>query len=106
MDDKRSQIIYILAFPIVLTIGIVLIPIVADYSDHRLAEQAVGQVARWFSGHIISAIGFGLSILAVGAIEKHLRLATRSLPVLTLPSVAVGAGLSTPPGLEPMGLDR
>ncbi len=93
MNDKRLQIIYILAFPVVLTIGIVLIPVVGDYSDHRLAEQAVGQTARWFSGHIISAIGFALSILTVGSIDRHLRLSSRSLPGWILPWVAVGAGL-------------
>ncbi len=81
------------AFPVVLTIGIVLIPIVTDYSDHHLAEQAVNQTVRWFCGHIISAIGFALSILAVGSINKHLQLSARSLPTLTLPYIAVGAGL-------------
>jgi hypothetical protein len=93
MNNKRLQIIYILAFPVVLTIGIVLIPVVTDYSDHHLAEQAVGQTARWFLGHIISAIGFALSMLAVSSVERHLRFFSQSLPLLTLPCVAVGAGL-------------
>ena len=94
MSDKRLQIVYILAFPIVLTIGIVLIPVVVDYSDHRLATLAVGQTARWFSGHIISAIGFALAILAVSTIDRHLRYASQSLPVLALPFITVGAGLN------------
>jgi hypothetical protein len=93
MDDKRMQIIYILAFPVVITIGIVLIPVVTDYTDHRLPEQAVDQTGRWFAGHIIAAIGFGLSVLAVGSINRHLQLTSRSLPGVTLPSIAVGAGL-------------
>ena len=93
MNNKRAQIIYVLAFPVVLTIGIVLIPVVTDYTDHRLPEQAVEQTVRWFAGHIIAAIGFGLSILAVGSINRHLQLTSRSLPGVTLPSVAVGAGL-------------
>ena len=93
MNDKRAQIIYVLAFPVVLTIGIVLIPVVTDYTDHRLPEQAVEQTVRWFAGHIIAAIGFGLAILAVGSIDRHLQLMSRSLPGVTLPGVAVGAGL-------------
>ena len=72
MNDKRPQIIYVLAFPVVLTIGIVLTPVVTDYTDHRLPEQAVEQTARWFAGHIIAAIGFGLAVLAVGSIDRHL----------------------------------
>ena len=93
MNDKRAQIIYVLAFPVVLTIGIVLIPVVTDYTDHRLPEQAVEQTVRWFAGHIVAAIGFGLSILAVGSIARHLQHAARSLPVVTLPSVTMGASL-------------
>jgi len=93
MNDKRAQIIYVLAFPVVLTIGIVLIPVVTDYTDHRLPEQAVEQTVRWFAGHIVAAIGFGLAVLAVGSIDRHLQLTSRSLPAVTLPGVAVGAGL-------------
>ena len=93
MNNRRTQIIFILTFPIVLTISIVLIPVVADYSNHQLAEQAVEQTARWFAGHIISAIGFELSIPAVSTIKKHLQFTSRSLPTLTLPFIAVGAGL-------------
>ena len=93
MNSKRSQIISILAFPVVLTIGIVLIPVVTDYTDHRLAEQAVAQTGRWFLGHIISAIGFCLSILAVSSIDRHLQTKSGLLPRLTLPFIAVGAGL-------------
>ncbi|MBN2098017.1 MAG: hypothetical protein JW753_00315 [Dehalococcoidia bacterium] len=93
MDSKRMRIVTILAFPVVLAIGIVLIPIVADYSDHQLAEQAVGQSARWFSGHLIAAIGFAVSMLAVVSVDRNLRLSSRSLPAMTLPFIALGAGL-------------
>lgn len=93
MNSKSLQIISILAFPIVITVGIVLIPIVPDYADHHLAEQAVGQTMRWFSGHIISAIAFAMSILSVASIGKHLQHSSRTLPVLTLPFIAIGAGL-------------
>jgi len=91
MNTKRIQIIFILTFPFVLTIGIMLIPVVADYSNHQLADQAVEHTARWFAGHIISAIGFALSIPAVSTINKHLHLTSRSLPTLILPFIAVGA---------------
>ena len=93
MNQKRMQIIYILAFPIVLTIGIVLIPVVADYSQHHLAEEAVGQTMRWYVGHILSAVGFALSILAVSTIDAYLRQTERALPALTLPFITIGAGL-------------
>ena len=93
MNNKRLQILSILAFPVVLTIGIVLIPVVTYYTDHRLPEQAVGQTMRWFFGHISAAIAFAISILAVGSIDRHLQLSSRSLPVLTLPFITIGAGL-------------
>ena len=93
MNTKRSHIITILAFPVVLSIGILLIPVVTDYTDHSLAENAVAQTGRWFLGHIISAIGFCLSILAVSSINEHLRRGSGPLPRLALPFVAVGAGL-------------
>jgi hypothetical protein len=93
MNTKRSQIITILAFPLVLSIGILLIPVVTDYTDHRLAEQGVAQTGRWFLGHIIAAIGFCLSILAVSSINEHLRKGSGSLPKTTLLFIAIGAGL-------------
>lgn len=93
MNNKRLHVLFILAFPVVLTLGIVLIPVVTDYTNHSLAEQAVGQTKRWFSGHLISAIAFAISILAVYSIDRHLQLSSRSLPVITLPLITVGAGL-------------
>jgi hypothetical protein len=93
MNTGQKQITIILAFPILLTVGIVLIPVVTDYTDHQLAEQVVAQVGRWFFGHILSAIAFPLSILAINGIDRHLHQAANSLPRLTLPFVAVGAGL-------------
>ena len=93
MKNKRLQIIAIWAFPVVLTIGIVLIPVVPDYTQHHLAEQAVDETARWYLGHIIAAVGFTLAILAVVAIDNHLQQTSRALPAQTLPLIAVGAGL-------------
>lgn len=93
MNTNRLEVIYILAFPVVLTIGIVLIPVVTDYTDHQLAEAGVGRTMPWFLGHIIAAVGFALSILAVSSIDKHLQRSSQSLPVLALPCITLGAGL-------------
>jgi hypothetical protein len=93
MDGQPMRFLAILAFPVLLAVGIVLIPVVADYSDHQVAEQAVGQTARWFSGHLIATVAFAVSVLAVVSIDKHMGLLRRSLPVVTLPCVALGAGL-------------
>jgi hypothetical protein len=45
-----------------LTIGIVLIPVVTDYGDYKLASQSVQQTTCWFLGHIITAAAF-ISVL-------------------------------------------
>jgi hypothetical protein len=68
----RFNILPILAFPAILTIGILIIPVVSDYSNHILAEQAVGQAARWFWGHLISALAFGFGNLAAYTIHRCL----------------------------------
>ncbi len=69
---SRLYIVPILVFPIVLAIGILTIPIVSDYSNHVLAEQAVSQTARWFWGHLISAVAFGFASLAAYSIYHYL----------------------------------
>jgi len=63
----------IIAFPILLTIGVVLIPIVPDYSNHVLAAEAAEQTGRWLAGHLISAAAFGLSVWAASEIMAELR---------------------------------
>lgn len=55
----------IIAFPVLLMVGIVLIPLVANYSDHALAEKAARQTRRWFWGHLLSAAAFALGALAI-----------------------------------------
>jgi len=71
---KRAQwhALGIAAFPIVLAAGVLTIPVVTDYSNHLLAEQAAGQTGRWFWGHLVSGIAFGLSILAASSITRYL----------------------------------
>ncbi len=93
VSGVRTRIAYVLAFPVVLTIGIVLIPVVTNYDDHALAEQAVNLTTRWFFGHIIAALGFAVAVLAVSAIDSHLRESQRGLPAMTLPFITLGAGL-------------
>lgn len=84
----------IAAFPIVLATGIILIPIVADYSNHSMAEEAAGQSIRWFLGHIHSAAAFGIGVLACCCIGDVLyRRGQRNRVIFALPFIAVGAGL-------------
>ncbi len=81
-------------FPVILTAGILTIPVVSDYSNHLLAEQAVSQTARWFWGHTISGVVFGLSILAAYYITRYLsmkgqsRTGTVSFSLIVIGSVA------------------
>ena len=93
MNQKRKDMLLIIAFPIVLTTGILLIPIVPDYANHDLAARAVDLTARWFVGHILSAVAFGLGVLAVGAIDRSLGSFSTSLPSPILLFIAVGASL-------------
>ncbi len=93
MTNKRIQALFVLSFPIVLSIGIILIPVVTDYSDHALATEAVNRTGRWFAGHIISAMAFGLSVLSVGVISVYLERRSYRLPLFILPIIAMGAGL-------------
>ncbi len=72
MNPKNVKLLPILLFPIILTLGILLIPVVSDYTNHALAEQAAGHVLRWFLGHLISALSFGTGILATYSITTHL----------------------------------
>lgn len=63
----------VIIFPITLSIGILLIPLVSDYSDHALAEEAAQQSLRWFLGHVVSGIAFGLAVLASVGGETFLK---------------------------------
>lgn len=81
-------------FPITLSIGIVLIPVVSDYSDHALAEEAAQQSVRWFLGHIVSGIAFGLAILAsVGIAQKLVERGMSGLARAGMVLVTIGAAL-------------
>lgn len=93
MTDRIPLSILVLAFPVLLTAGIVLIPVVSDYGDHDQAAQAAAQTARWFSGHLLAALAFAVSIAAVGRIEVAREAGGGRLPGWTLPLITMGAGL-------------
>lgn len=59
-------------FPLVLALGIVLIPVVRNYADHELAEAATAKSKRWFWGHFLSAIGFGLGVVVSAVINLYM----------------------------------
>jgi hypothetical protein len=83
----------VLAFPVLLSAGIVLIPVVSDYSDHAQAARAAAQSARWFAGHLLAALAFTWSISAACQIIAALNARGGRLQPGTLPGLAAGAGL-------------
>ncbi len=81
-------------FPLLLTLGIWMIPVVANYADHDSAEVQVAQSRRWVWGHLISAVAFGWGMLAAGAVA--MLLAERGFAtwgLVSLPLMALGAGV-------------
>lgn len=86
------KLIPVLAFPMMLTAGILLIPVVPDYSDHALAAAAVQQTGRWAVGHLTAAAAFGLGVWAAGTIVGELERRAQRPPFL-LPLMAIGGGL-------------
>ncbi len=88
-DMRRMGLFPIFAFPIILAVGIVMIPVNPDYNDHASAVQAVELTERWFVGHLISAIAFSFGIWASREILGVLQKA----PWSTLIFIASGAGL-------------
>jgi len=93
MRNQKQNAFYIFVFPVVLTIGILLIPVVSDYSNHQLASEGVEMTTRWFLGHILTAVAFGISILSVHTIEGYLQSKSYRLPDFIKIIMAIGAGL-------------
>jgi hypothetical protein len=91
MREQRSAIL--LAFPIILALGILLIPVVSDYSNHELAAEAVQQKTRWFAGHALAAIAFGIGALASMEIAQELRIRNQPVPAILPALMACGAAL-------------
>ncbi|MBE9473588.1 MAG: hypothetical protein IMY85_01760 [Chloroflexi bacterium] len=86
---SKSTLFPIFAFPIILALGILIIPVNTDYNDHALAVQAVELTERWFVGHLISAIAFSFSIWASREILGVLQKAPWFTPIF----ISFGAGL-------------
>jgi len=89
----RARSIPVLIFPILLTIGIVIIPLVPSYSDHGIVVQAVEQTTRWLVGHLVSAAAFGISVWAVSEIAAELLRRTSRSAALIPSLMSVGAAL-------------
>jgi hypothetical protein len=104
----RPSAIPVLIFPILLTIGIVLIPLVTSYSDHDIVLKAVEQEARWITGHLLAAAAFGMSIWAASEIFTELRRRTSRgnwglLTLMSLGASLYAAGLGAD-GIAPLAL--
>lgn len=84
----------IIAFPLMLCIGIILIPVMSNYANHDLAQKAAKQTKRWFWGHLISGLAFGVGLLALFSLSLFLFEQQIFLwPNLALPSAALGTAL-------------
>ncbi len=71
-----------------------MIPVVRNYADHDLAQQAAQQTKRWFWGHLLSGAAFGVGLLALFALTLFLIEQEITLwPVLSLPCAVIGAAL-------------
>lgn len=92
-SQNRIGMITVLAFPVLLTIGIILIPVVPDYADHALAIRAVEKTERWFVGHLLTAVAFAWSVLSSSVIVDNLQRKSYHVPAFILPVIALGAGL-------------
>ncbi|MGD8758789.1 MAG: hypothetical protein PVJ07_00895 [Anaerolineales bacterium] len=93
MERNRQHSLLVAAFPILLTLGILLIPVVSDYGNHDLAQQAVRQTGRWLWGHLIAAAAFGVGTLAAAYIAVELDRRSERLGRIGLPLIAIGAAL-------------
>jgi hypothetical protein len=82
----------IIAFPVILFAGIIMIPVVTHYADHDLAQKAALQTKRWFWGHLISGLAFGVGLLALFSLAFFLfEQEIFFWPALSLPFAAIGA---------------
>ena len=92
MKNKTS--IIILIFPIILAIGIFTIPFVSNYADNLVTEEAAKQTERWFWGHIISGIAFGISIIVAHNITQYLYSNNQKQSgIISLSLIAIGGTL-------------
>jgi hypothetical protein len=94
MPSYKLLTLPIIAFPLILCVGILLIPVVTNYADHAVAQKAAQQTKRWFWGHLLSGLAFGVGLLALFSISLVLFAQKIFLwPTLALPCAALGAAL-------------
>jgi hypothetical protein len=109
MTGNRLPPLTVLAFPVFLTIGIIIIPVVADYSNHQLALEAAAYSTRWFWGHIIAAVAFGLSIPAAYCVDPGTyvsgkrKTASPAIIFITVGAVLHAAGMGAD-GIGPLAV--
>ena len=107
MKNKIS--IVILLFPIILSIGIFTIPYISDYANNLITEEAASQTGRWFWGHIISGIAFGIAIIVAHYITRYLNLRKQkqtgiiSLSLITIGGTLLAIGLGAD-GVGPVAI--
>ena len=92
-NDGVRHALLILTFPAVLTLGIVLIPVVQDYANHASAGEAVRDSTRWLIGHLLSAVAFGLGILASFIVFFEAGARRGGLGLMGPTASAIGGGL-------------
>jgi hypothetical protein len=94
LPTRSSRALAMVSFPVVLTLGILTIPVVVDYRDHDLAARAATHSVRWFWGHMFTGAAFGLATVAACAMAGCL-LRTRHARwvYVGMPMMAVGAAL-------------
>ena len=86
-------------FPVLLALGIVLIPFVSNYADPAATEQAARETVRWFWGHILSGAAFGVSIIvarqisSLPAAKGAARTGKWSFALITLGATGMAMGL-------------
>ncbi len=80
--QQRPRMLLILAFPVALSPGILLVPVISDYSGHVIAARAVSTTARWDSGHVLAAVAFGLRVLSASVVADVLVEREQRPPVL------------------------
>ena len=91
--STRTQVWMVFLLPVMLSIGIVLLPVAPDYSDHSLAALAANQNVRWFVGHIIAAIAFAVSVQSVLVVFNFIRTPSGKITSFVPVLVAAGAGV-------------
>lgn len=107
MNTEKLPTWPLLVFPLTLTLGILIIPMVPDYSDHAAAESAAGQTLRWFWGHLLCAASFGIGALTSGIVvglmgeRSNARWRTLCVPLMAAGGALYSAGLGAD-GIGPL----